>query len=119
MKLVHFINFCLVVLIIFILVYTLAHENILTGQITDNLAKPSNQELKEQSSCQFVNQGAEYTIPIENCCYEISLQLRCETIGDDKFDLKCYNAYSTDKYYQLNKEAFDYCYDEGYDVKVS
>lgn len=68
--------------------------------------------------CYFKNFDELNEIPIDRCCYEIQKQLLCKSTGAGELDLKCYTSESSVRYYLINNKAFNYCKNEGYDVKI-
>jgi len=66
--------------------------------------------------CYFKNIGDINEIPLLNCCIEIQKQMACEKL-DAQNGIKCYNSWSSERYYLVNNKVINYCEKEGYDVK--
>lgn len=92
--------------------------------------------LKAEAKCVFNNQEEQFSLSPEQCCYQLLKQYACvgqggelvsaaasldlgfSSISETLLGIKCYTAEDSEQYFTLNKEMLDYCWSEGYDVKL-
>jgi len=103
-------NVFLIVVIIVLIINLFQPINVLTGKVVYSLDR-------SEPLCYFHNSEQISGIPIDVCCYEVQQQLGCKATSENGMDLKCYTSETSSRYYLINKKAFSYCKNEGYDVK--
>lgn len=110
MRLSSLVNLVLVFIAFLLLINLFYPMSSMTGKISYEFDSSSPE-------CFFVDSGEMHTIAIENCCYEIQRQLACSETKSPGLQLKCYVSILSQHYYLINYKAFNYCKNEGYDVK--
>lgn len=97
--------------ILFIIALSLA-AYLITPTITAGVINELDNSLP---TCTFYNEGAAYDLALNQCCYEAVKQYVCQ---EAESGVKCFIAPDSN-YFLLNKKAFRYCQQEGYDVALA
>ena len=68
----------------------------------------------EEPTCTFYNKEDSVNLNIEQCCYDIQNQLKCEK---DQSLINCYTKKDSVKF-EVNSKTFNYCKKQGFDIKL-
>ena len=116
MDLPKILNITLIIIIITLIInifgsYLILDTTTITGQMSYKLDQ-------SETLCSFKNSQSLNQLSLDQCCYEALLQLRCNKLNLDPYDIRCYTSETSQRYLLLNNKAFSYCQKEGYDVKI-
>ena len=76
-------------------------------------------EVNAEPVCAFYNEGELSELPLPQCCYDLLKQYKCEEIpAEGEYDIRCYIAEDSERYFLLNTAMMSYCQTEGYDVTL-
>lgn len=72
----------------------------------------------DEPLCTFHDNGELHDIPQEQCCYQLLKQYTCTEHDQDEYNVKCFTAEDSPRYFLTNNKMVSYCQKEGYDVEV-